>query len=159
MCGLILLAIGFIFSFSPKELNFRPFYIGIPLITGFLILTFINVFKPLKETGRLIVTKTGIEINDITMKTMLSVHFSDVNTIELLIKGFEMELNKDWRIFSTRDFFPHQHGDDNVMKIKKNNNIEHKTSFFLQNKTSEKILIQHLKTLSEQFNFKLIIKN
>lgn len=148
--GLFFMLLGLCFSILEVE---NKYLIGAPLILGILISLYVKVTYPLKEVGKLIITRESIEIQK---NNTSIVNFNDVQLLQLKINGYELELKKDWTFFS-RDLFPYEPGHNNTIKVTTIGNQIHKTKFFISGKNTEKILVNQFKLLAELYNFDLKI--
>ncbi|MCO5258567.1 MAG: hypothetical protein M9916_00285 [Crocinitomicaceae bacterium] len=151
--GITLFLIGVLLSFFlDDDTENSQYYVGIPLITGLALLFILKIILPIENKGELIIDTNGILIKRADVN--LEIPYNNIKSIHLKINGYEMELKRNWWIFSS-EFFPYEHGHNNEIIIVNKNLSRTKSNFFLINKTQENKLIEILKINSKEFNFDL----
>ena len=155
--GWTILLTGIVLSFVLEmETNGRSLIIGVPLISGLLILLSLKVVYPLSKQGILEITDSKVRI--LKDKEKIVIDLNDVSEIELRLGGGYMAMNKSWWPLS-REFFPYEHGHDNEIYLIKTDGQKIKSRLYLPGKRHETKLKKMLNDLTNNLKIELKIKN
>lgn len=155
--GWTILLAGITLSFAvDMETDGRLVIIGVPLISGLLILLTVKLIYPLKSQGSFEISNTQISISKDKDETIIDLH--KVSEIELRLGGGQMTLNKSWWPLS-KEFFPFEHGHNNEIIFKQTDGQKINSRLFLTGKRHERELKNILSELTDNQNIVLKIKN
>ena len=156
--GVLTMTTGICFAFVlDSNSNYRNLLIATPLVVGFLVTQILLVSARLSEIGSLKLTEQYI-YRDLK-KSIQRIGWTDISNLNLVIEGVSGDTRRSYIPGLNRDLLPIELGHRNYLHIRNKIGKKFNYQFYIENKSQEKQLLDFVKTVSENFNLPLKIKN
>lgn len=129
--------------------------LGVTFIIGFLVLLALRIYFPTDEIGKICFRDEQIEATIHDNLTLIP--YEEIKNITLIFYGHEMQLKRNWSIFS-KDLFPYELGHNNQLIITLNSSFKKKYRIFLFHNRETEWLLERLNSASRKYNFSIINK-